>query len=468
VAIRVAPNRTATRRLPFVSLAPMTAPVLTHAPELDGFRGLLHFAQDPLAALEQARQLHGPFVRYVQNSEQVRIVMDAALVDELLVKRSDCLEKDKFTEALKPILGVGLLTNEGASWKAQRKLLAPSFQPVHIRSYAETMVNATQRLISSFEPDGVRSVHIDMMGLTLEIVIETLFGTGAIGTATVGHLLEIAMDDYRRLTMSFRAAFPEWFPFWSRIRFGRVRKSLRHVIEQLIAERRKAPLSGDMLSRLLEARDDEGRGMSDEQLLDECITIMLAGHETTALALSFALHRLASEPTAKAALVREVDAVLAGKRASLEQVSELQVTRGVAREALRLYPPAWATGRVARQSFTLGNEPIAAGTQLMVPPWILHREARYFERPLEFRPERWWNGETETLPKGAYIPFGAGPRVCIGHHFAELEMALVLATLFQNCEFERVDDAPLRFSPSVTLRPAGDVRLRVRRRHPVV
>jgi cytochrome P450 len=434
----------------------------TFSPELDGLSGLLHFGRDPLGALEEARRKHGYFVGYEQGKVQIRILMDAALIDELLVHHADSLEKDAFTRALRPVLGLGLLTNDGAPWKAQRKLLAPSFQPKQIRAYAAAMVEATEQLLTNFAADGVRNIHEDMMGLTLEIVVRTLFGTGAVGSQEIGQILEVAMADYRRLTMSFRAAFPPWVPFVSRIRFYRVRKKLSYILARVIEERRKAPLGEDMLSRLLEARDDGGRGMNDDQLLDECLTIMLAGHETTALALTYCLDQLTRTPEVLFALTSELDSVLGTATASFEHVSQLKFTRGAAREALRLFPPAWAAGRVALANFELAGEPIAPGTQVVVAPWVVHRDPRYFERPLEFRPERWWNGETENLPRGAYIPFGAGPRVCIGHHFAELELVLVLATLLQACEFERLDSAPLRFSPSVTLRPAGSIVLRAR------
>lgn len=439
--------------------------VLEHSPELQGFRGLLHFAANPLGALEEARALHGTLVQYRQGPQTVYLALDAELTDELLVKSAERLEKDEFTKALRPILGLGLLTNEGAAWKRQRKLLAPSFQPKHIAKYAEVMVDVTLDLMGTFSEDEERSAHHDMMGLTLEIVLRALFGTSAIRGGEVGQWLETIMADYRRLNMSFRSAFPRWFPFYSRIRFGRMRKKLRRVAFEVIRKRKEAPLTDDMLSRLLEARDDAGRGMDDEQLVDECLTVMLAGHETTALALAFALHTIGARPDIAAELRAELDQVLAGSRARFEDVPKLSVTRAVVRETLRMYPPAWAAGRVVTQEISLGGVPVPAGTQVVVSPWVVHRDSSYFREPHVFRPERWWNGETEGLPKGAYFPFGAGPRVCIGYHFAELEAVLVLATLLAQFDVESARESPLRFAPSVTLRPADDVVLRVRRRN---
>lgn len=440
----------------------MTEVSLTHSPELDGFRGVLHFAKDPLGALEEARRLHGSFVGYTQSNDvQVHLVMEPALVDELLVRHADCLEKDEFTKALRPILGKGLLTNDGPPWKEQRKLLAPSFQPKHIGKYASVMVEATEDLIAGFAAKDVRDVHTDMMGVTLDIVLRTLFGTSAVRAHEVGELLDVIMDDYRRLTMSFRVAFPQWFPFYSRIRFKRMRKKLRRIVDEVIQKRREAPLTDDMLSRLLEAKDDAGRGMSDVQLLDECLTVMLAGHETTALALMFALDQLTRHPELMARLEAELEHELAGRPATLDDVPKLRLTRAIVKETLRLFPPAWAAGRVAIADFTLGGLPVTRGTQLVVVPWVVHKDERFYQDPLAYRPDRFLNGETEGLPKGAYFPFGAGPRVCIGYHFAELEAALVMATLVQRCRFTAQDPAPLGFAPSVTLRPAGPVRLGV-------
>src|SRR5688572_3986384 len=413
----------------------MNAIALRHSPELDGFRGMLHFSKDPLYALEEARRLHGSFVGYHQRAVDVRLITEPALVDELLVRHADSLEKDEFTKALRPILGNGLLTNEGGAWKSQRKLLAPSFQPKHIGRYASMMVEATQELTRSFQSGEVRNVHTDMMELTLDIVVRTLFGTSAVRSKEVGHILDWIMDDYRRLAMSVRVAFPPWFPFLSRIRFNRMRSKLRGIVDDVIRKRREAPLTDDMLSRLLEAKDDSGRGMTDEQLLDECLTVMLAGHETTALTLMFGLDQLTRNQELQAQLEAEVDQELSGRSATLEDVPRLKVARAIVKETLRMYPPAWAAGRVAIEDFVLGGLPITRGTQLIVVPWVVHRDPRFYKEPLSFRPERFLNGETDDLPKGAYFPFGAGPRVCIGYHFAELEATLVLATLVQRFRF---------------------------------
>lgn len=428
---------------------------------MDGFSGLLYFAKDPLFALEEARRLHGPWIGYRAGGNDVRWVFEPELVEELLLKSAEHLIKDEFTRGLRPIVGNGLLTNEGKPWKVQRKLLAPSFQPKHIQGYAAVMVESAANFVGKLNQDSVRPIHDDMMAVTLDVVVRALFGATTGRTEEVGHLVEQAMEDYRRLFMSFRVAFPAWFPFISRLRLGRARRALRRVIEELIAARRERELDTDMISRLIMARDDEGRGMSQEQLLDEAMTMLIAGHETTALALTYSLALLCDHPTQMSELEGEIEQVLGGRPARLEDVGGLKLARAVVRESLRLYPPAWAMGREVASEFSLNGETQKVGTRFTLAPWITHRDERFFAEPLAFRPARWLTGETDSLPKYAYMPFGAGPRVCIGNHFAELEALLVLVTLVQGLRFEKSTDAPLTLAPSVTLRPKGDVPLRV-------
>lgn len=433
---------------------------------MDGLSGLLYFAKDPLFALEEARRLHGPWIGYRAGGNEVRWVFEPELVEALLLTNSEHLIKDEFTRGLRPIVGNGLLTNEGKPWKAQRKLLAPSFQPKHIQGYAGVMVDSAASFVRKVSQDGVRPIHDDMMAITLDVVVRALFGGTTDRTEEVGRLVEQAMEDYRRLFMSFRVAFPAWFPFVSRLRLGRVRRALRQVIEDLISARRKRELDTDMISRLILARDDEGRGMSQEQLLDEALTMLIAGHETTALALTYSLSLLCDHPAEMAELEREIEQVIGGRPARLEDVGELKFTRAVVRESLRLYPPAWAMGREVTSEFSLLGETQKVGTRFTLSPWVTHRDERFFPEPLAFRPARWLTGETESLPKYAYLPFGAGPRVCIGNHFAEMEAMLVLVTLLQGLRFAKSADAPLTLAPSVTLRPKGAVPLRVTPRSP--
>jgi cytochrome P450 len=362
------------------------------------------------------------------------------------------------------IVGRGLLTSEGELWKRQRKLLAPSFQPRQIAGFAEIMVERTLAMLKSFEEGQQRDLHADMMHLTLDIVVRTLFGSEIVRAGEVEVLLERIMNDYRALMMSWRAALPTWFPFPIRWRFKATRSALRRILNELISDRRKAPLASDLLSTLIAARDDEGRGMSDEQLLDEALTVFLAGHETTALALGFSLSLLSQHRELRAELLAELEQVLRGAPPTYDDVQRLPLCNAVVREALRLYPPAWAMGREAAEDFSLGGVAVARGVQLVTSPWVVQRDARFFTEPLAFRPKRWLGSETATLPRFAYFPFGGGPRVCIGNHFALLEAALVLATILTHVELDSVATSAPALSPSITLRPVGGLPMRVARR----
>jgi cytochrome P450 len=442
----------------------VTAPEFVHSKELSGFSGLLHFAQSPLGALEEARRLHGPLVNYRQPGARVLLILEPQLIETLLVGEASKLVKDEFTRHLSHIVGQGLLTSEGELWKRQRKLLAPSFQPRQIAGFAQVMVERTLAMLAQFEDGEERDVHAEMMHLTLDVVVRTLFGSEIVRAKEVEQFLESIMADYRTLMMSWRTAFPPWFPFSARVRFKSTRKALRAIINELIVARRKAPPGTDLLSTLIAARDDEGRGMSDEQLLDEAMTVFLAGHETTALSLAFTLFLLDEHQGVQAELTAELERVLGGATPSYEDAQRLPFCGAVVREAMRLYPPAWALGREANQDFSLSGFPVSRGTRLMTAPWIVHRDERFFREPLAFRPERWLNGETNELPRFAYFPFGGGPRVCIGNHFAVLEAVLILSTIVSRVRLQRSEVSELTLSPSITLRPQGPLRMRVTRR----
>lgn len=444
--------------------AAVTVPEFAYSKELAGFSGLLHFARDPLGSLEEARKLHGPLAYYHQPAAKVLLLMEPSVIEAVLVGEASKVIKDEFTRHLSHVIGNGLLTSEGDFWKRQRKLLAPSFQPRQIAGFAEVMVERTLAMLETFEDGEERDMHAEMMHLTLDVVVRTLFGSEIVRAHEVETLLESVMANYRTLMMSWRAAFPPWFPFPARIRFKSTKKALRGIINELIVARRKAPPGSDLLSTLIAARDDEGRGMSDEQLLDEAMTVFLAGHETTALSLAFALFVLDQHPDVSVELSAELDGVLGARAPVYEDAQRLPYCTAIVKEAMRLYPPAWAMGREAIQDFSLLGYPVARGTQLITAPWIVHRDERFFEAPLEFRPQRWLNGETNELPRFAYFPFGGGPRVCIGNHFAMLEAVLIFATIASRVQLERSRVTELTLAPSVTLRPASDLPMRVTRR----
>ncbi len=426
------------------------------------FGHTLQYMGDSLGFLARAACEHGDVVRLRLGLSTYYLVNHPDLVEAVLRSHAADVIKDKLTRMVMPILGQGLLTSEGATWRRQRKLAMPAFQRGAIERYAAVMVERAAKLRDSWRPGQARDVHEDMMALTLEIVAETLFGAeiGA-DSGDVGRCIDVMMDHF--LTPWKFVKGREWFPTRANRAFRAAVARLDAILYGIIARRRAegpgAPEHGDLLAHLLAAQDDEGAGMSDRQLRDECVTLFLAGHETTALVLTFTFLLLAKHPEADAALAKELDEVLGGRLPTAADVPRLRYAERVVKESMRLYPPAWAIGREAVADFDLGGHRVRKGTQILISQWVLHRDPRWFADPEAFRPDRWDGDLARTLPKGAYLPFGDGPRVCIGNHFAMMEAVLLLATLAGRHRLESSPGEVLDLAPAITLRPRSGTRM---------
>jgi len=439
-----------------------TAARFEHARMLSGVSGLLRFASDPLRVLEDVRRRYGTRVFYEQRGIPFAIVMDPEGIEEVLVDHAGSLNKDRFTAELGRVLGRGLVTSEGDLWRRQRKLMAPSFQPKHLEKLASVMVDRSEALVAGYQAGQTRDVHSDMMRLTLDIVVSTLFGTSPVRSDEVDEHLSTIMSDFHTLMFTWRAMFPIWTPFPTRLRLTRSRDRLQRIVRELIRTKRTSGAeSADLLSRLIAAQDETGRGMSDAQLLDEALTVFLAGHETTALALTYALCCLARHPLVLTRLENEVDEVLGDEPASLASVARLEFCGAVLKEAMRLYPPVWAIGRSALEPIRIGDKQVGPGTQFMLPQWVVHRDPAWFAEPLHFLPERWLSQAGQSIPRFAYFPFGGGPRICIGNHFAMLEATLALASIVRQVRLSLPAQFELDFVPTVTLRPRAPIEMRV-------
>ena len=422
------------------------------------------YIRDPLGYMTRCAREHGDVVRLRLGGTTVFALFNPEHVIEVLRSHGTRVIKDKMTRLISPIVGQGLLTSEGDFWRRQRKLTMPSFQRDAIEHYGEVMVDDSVNLRDSWKPGEERDVHLDMMALTLGIVGKTLFDADMAGEShEVGHALETVMDHFLSPW--------KWFPILDKIPTKKNRnykaalKQIDDVVYSIIRRRRATENDpGDLLSRFLAARDDEGARMTDAQLRDECVTIFLAGHETTALTLTYAFRLLSLHPESDAALAEELDRVLGGRLPTAADVSQLKYTEWVIRESMRLYPPAWGIGREAVEPMEVGGYEAPVGTQFSITAWVLHRDPRWWDEPEAFRPERWDHDLAKHLPKGAYIPFGGGPRVCIGNHFAMMEAVLLLATLAQNYKLNLVPDQTLTLAPSITLRPRGGTRVVVESR----
>jgi cytochrome P450 len=430
---------------------------IVQAPELMGVHGLFHFAKDPLAALGEAAAKHGDAVAFRQLRGGYLLLTHPSAIEAVLQHRGGELEKDLFTRDLATLLGQGLLNAEGEFWRRQRKLMAPTFQPRELAPFDESMVACVDDLVRDFSDGELRDVHGDGMHLALDIVVRTLFGSKLERFAEVERALDTVSDEYRLLWQSWRALLPRWVPLPSHGRLRRVRAELDAILDVMIQKKREAP-GKDLLSQLIALTDEEGRGMTDQQLRDEAMTLFLAGHETTALAITYTLRLLATHPEQYQRLLAEVDQVLGGRAPKQRDMERLPFTSAVVREGLRLYPPVWSIARYAVKDVEVAGLSIPARTQVVMSQWVTQRDARFFPEPECFRPERWLGEETATLPRFAYFPFGGGPRVCVGQHFALLELVLVFARLSQHVVFEPSGEK-LELGPVITLRPRGTVRL---------
>ena len=426
----------------------------------------LSFQTDPLARFVEYLRDHGDIVWYrIGGAEDIFVLGWPDDIASVLVGEHQSYMKDALTHELSRFLGRGLLTSEGRFWRRQRRIAAPSFTRRHIERFADTMVERTVARMQDV-PAGERDVHADMMALTLDILLNTLFGDAEIpDPRTVAPVVETMMEHFQHIYLTWRRLLPRSIFVESERKMDQAIESLDEILYGLLAARRASRSEGDdLLGRLIAARDEDGSGMTDDQLRDEVATIFLAGHETTALALSYTLLLLAEHPAVQGRLQDELASVLGERDPTLHDLEKLPYLDAVLRESMRLYPPAYVIGREALHDVTIGGFIIPRRSQVLIPQWAIHRDDRWFDDPQAFRPERWLDGLAERLPRFAYFPFGGGPRICVGNHFAMLEALLALAVLVRRFSFDPDPSFDLQLMPSVTLRPKFGVRLELQPR----
>jgi cytochrome P450 len=422
------------------------------------------YSRDPLTFLPEAIRTYGDVIGLRFLKFRIYFLNHPDMIEDLLVTQARKFEKGRVLKANKRLFGKGLLTSEGDFWLRQRRLAQPAFHRARINSYAEAMVQYAEGLVKTWKDGEQRDIHVEMMGLTLQIVGKTLFGVEVTGEVQeVGHALEALIElnsDFRRLML-----VPGWMPTLTNIRAELAIRRLDKIIYKIIRERRASGEDrGDLLSMLLRAQDEDGSHMSDTQLRDEALTIFLAGHETTAVTLSWTWWLLAQHPELEAKLYAELDSVLNGRTPTLDDLPSLRYTDRVVTESMRLYPPAWGMARMAVEDTEIAGYKIRKGSGVTVSQWAVHRDPRWFDAPLEFRPERWEGDLAKRLPRFAYFPFGGGPRQCIGNTFALMETALVLATIAQRIRFNIVPEHPVVPIASITLRPRYGIKVVVEKR----
>ncbi|MDQ3688161.1 MAG: cytochrome P450 [Acidobacteriota bacterium] len=427
------------------------------------------FRRDPLGFLMKLAHKHGDIAHFRMGPQHAYLFNHPDLIKDVLVTRHDHFHKGRALQRAKRLLGDGLLTSEEAHHRRQRRLAQPAFHRQRVAGYAEVMVDYAARTSERWRDGESLDISGEMMRLTLGIVGKTLFDADVEKDASeVGEALTEMMELFNLLLLPYSELL-EKLPLPQSRRFARARARLDAVIYRIIDERRQSGADhGDLLSMLLLAEDEEERGgrMSNEQVHDEALTIFLAGHETTANALSWTWYLLAQHPEIESKLHQEIDAVLDGGRPpQFEDLARLRYTEMVLAEAMRMYPPAWTVGRLAIKDFEVGGYVLPAGSLVLLSQYVMHHDARFFPDPFRFDPERFTPEAKDARPQFAYFPFGGGLRRCIGEGFAWMEGVLLLAMLARRWRMRLVPGHTVEMRPRITLRPGrGGVPVVLERR----
>jgi cytochrome P450 len=399
------------------------------------------------------------------------LITEPALIHEALVRNADALSKgEDVRRALGPALGEGLLTADGAHWRWQRQSVAPAFRHEKLLGLLPAMISAAEKTRDRWLASGSQTalgISHEMMRTTFDIIVETMMsGPGQIDVARV----EKGITDYLKPTgwifaLSILEA-PEWLPYPGRRRATAAASYLRSALLSMIAKRRRGgEPREDLVALLLAASDPEtGRTMTDGEVADNLLTFITAGHETTALGLAWTFHLLARHPAEEARVLAEIQEVVGSGSIRPEHIAQLTYTRQVFSEAMRLFPPAPIITRTATRAFRLGAFTVPAGTVVIVPIHAVHHHSTLWERPEQFDPERFAPEQAKARHRYAYMPFGAGPRICIGSAFATMEAVAILAVLLQEVRLRRVSDVEPTPTMKVTLRPKQEIWMQIERR----
>jgi cytochrome P450 len=435
---------------------------VTEAPYLRGdpiFGSARAFREDPLGFIESARREHGDFVRIRLGPYRVYLLLHPEHVRYLLQRNPGNYLKDGY-EHNEPLTGRGLLTSEGDFWRRQRRFAQPAFHKERLKSMAKTMTDATGEMLERWQEhletreERPLEIGAEMSRLTLSIVSRTLMGADVSdGAGAVGRSLEHTLRyAFRRTGRFFKLPFG--FPAPKNLRYMKAIHTLDAVVYSLIDGRRESGEDrGDLLSMLVQARDENGEGMSHRQLRDEVMTFLVAGYETTARALSWAFYLLDQNPDEGRKLREELARVLGGDTPSYEDLSRLSYTKMFVQESMRLYPPAWGLARRAKGEDEIQGHRIPKGSRLIISSYVTHRHPAFWEKPEKFEPERFTPELSENRPRYAYFPFGGGPRQCIGVNFATMEATIITAMVAQRFGLTLVPGHPVEPQADITLKP---------------
>ena len=424
------------------------------------------FRKDATGFLTKLSHL-GDVTSFRMGPQQVYFLNDPEMIRDLLVVNAHKFKKGRALQRAKNLLGEGLLTSEGEAHLRQRRMIQPAFHRTRIAEYAVSMVEYADRMANDWSDGEVRDIAKDMMHLTLQIVAKTLFSANVDDDADeIGASMTALVELFNYLLLPFS----EWLqklPLPQSRRFTNAKNSLNAVIYGIINERRRSGEdTGDLLSMLLMAQDEaDGTGMTDEQIRDEALTLFLAGHETTANAMTWTWYLLSQNPEKEAKLHEELDTVLGGRLPTIDDLPNLKYAESILAESMRLFPPAWAIGRLSLEDHEFGGFMMPKGSLILISPYITHRDPRFWDKAEEFVPERWAKlSIKEAGQRNIYFPFGGGIRRCIGESFAWTEGILLLATLARKWRLRMVPEQMIALQPMITLRPKYGMRMQCQNR----
>ena len=438
-------------------------PLLGHARQ---FR--MRDGEARLRTMMQLRQQCGDIARLQFGGMTVHLLSHPDYIRLVLQERNKTYGKaTRGMSKLRLVLGTGLLTNDGESWLSQRRIAQPAFHRKRIAGFASAMVHASEEMVARWQSGQQMDAHDEMMRVTLRIVGETLLGTDVTSESeAIGKAVSHIVEDVNERVNSLIDLSPE-VPTRRNREFQRSMDVLDDIVLSMIEQRRASQKSGDdLLGMLMDSQDaDTGARMTDAQLRDEVMTIFLAGHETTANALTWTLAMLSRSPLVARRVAEEVDSVLEGGRSAVAaDAHRLVYTRQVIEETMRLYPPAWMLARAPEVDDVIDGYHIPKGSLVLLSPWVTHRHPDFWEDPEGFDPDRFAPEAVAARHRFAYFPFGGGPRLCIGNNFALMEAQLVLATIMRDWRLDLVPGCEVVSEPLVTLRPKGGLHMVAHRR----
>jgi cytochrome P450 len=411
------------------------------------------FRRQPAQFLVDVAARFGDLAYFQLGSQHMHLINRPELIDQVLVAGSASFMKSRILQRAKVLLGEGLLTSEGQTHLRQRRLLQPAFHRDRLVRYASDMTACADRAQAEWKDGEVRDIAQEMMQVTLDVVGRTLFSTPILRNASeIGAALTAVLGTFHTMTLPF-AGFISRLPLPAMRKARRARLFLDQTIYAMIAERRASGVDhGDLLSMLLSSVDEDKTGMSDEQVRDEAMTLFLAGHETTATALTWTFYLLSQNPQVEARLIEEINSVLCGRIPTYEDVARLPYAERVVAESIRIYPPVWAMARMATKPFRLDKVDLRPGDIVIMSPYVMHRNPLFYPDAERFDPDRFLPELRASRPRFSYFPFGGGSRTCIGERFAWMEAVLILSTILQRWRLRLVPGHVVEPHPQITLR----------------